>query len=77
MTRVTCRSYKPLSGIVLEVLRDIKAEEEEVSRAVLDLVLVLAAFASKSVLLATKALDSKANKKTLIANNFGILASYI
>jgi len=77
MTRVTCRSYKPLSGIVLEVLRDIKAEEEEVSRAVLDIVLVLAAFACKSVLLATKALDSKANKKTLIANNFGILASYI
>jgi hypothetical protein len=77
MTRVTCRSYKSLSGIVLEVLRDIQAEEEEVSRAVLDLVLVLAAFASKSVLLATKALNSKANKKILIANNFGILASYI
>jgi hypothetical protein len=67
----------PFSGIVLEVVRDTKAEEEEVSRAVLDLVLVPAAFASRSVLLATKALDSEADEKISVANNFGILAGHV
>jgi hypothetical protein len=65
------------SRIVLKVIRDTKAKEEEICRAVLDLALVLAAFASKNVLLAAKALNSKANKKILVANGFGILASYV
>ncbi len=48
---------------MLEVVRDTEAEKEEVTRAVLDLVLVPAAFASTSVLLAAKTLDSKADEK--------------
>jgi hypothetical protein len=67
----------PFSGIVLEVMRDTKAEEEEVSRAVLDLVLMPAAFASRSVLLVAEALDSEADEKISIANSFGILASHV
>lgn len=58
-------------------VRDTKAEEEEVSRAILDFALVPAAFASRSVLLAAKALDSEADEKISVANGFGILASHV
>lgn len=68
----------PISGIVLEVVRKTKAEEEEkFTRAVLDPVPVLIIFISRNVLLIVKILNSEVDKKISVANNFRIFASYI